>query len=160
MMPIKKVKKVPRDTPPRCLRSRLSGASLIGHSSVYPPELRASLCLFRRKRAVEESKAASSKSRGSSHSYGDYTLTILNPLAAKSKRIALVSGKSHMAFELVARRESETVRMKHDSSLIALAKARVWASEGWNVTIVVGDENTPKLVQELDLSISSLTQTV
>jgi hypothetical protein len=65
-----------------------------------------------------------------------------------------------MAFELVARRESETVRMKHDSSLIALAKARVWASEGWNVTIVVGDENTPKLVQELDLSISSLTQTV
>jgi hypothetical protein len=43
-----------------------------------------------RERAVEESKAASSKSRGSSHSYGDYTLTILNPLAAKSKRIALV----------------------------------------------------------------------
>jgi hypothetical protein len=48
-----------------------------------------------------------------------------------------------MAFELVAKRENETVRMKHDSSLIALAKARVWASEGWNVTIVVGEENTP-----------------
>jgi hypothetical protein len=51
-----------------------------------------------------------------------------------------------MAFELVAERENETVRMKHNSSLIALAKARVWASEGWNVTIVVGDENAPALV--------------
>jgi hypothetical protein len=65
-----------------------------------------------------------------------------------------------MAFELVAKRENETVRMKHDSTPIALAKARVWASEGWNVTIVVGDENTPRLVQELDLSMSNLTQTV
>ena len=65
-----------------------------------------------------------------------------------------------MAFELVAKRENETVRMKHDSSLMALSKARVWASEGWNVTIVVGEENTPRLVQELDLSMSNLTQTV
>lgn len=65
-----------------------------------------------------------------------------------------------MGFELVAERERETVRMKHDSSLIALAKARVWASEGWKVTIVVGDENAPRLVQELGLSMSYLTQTV
>ena len=25
--------------------------------------------------------------------------------------------------------------------LVAVAKARVWASEGWKVTIIVGDEN-------------------
>jgi hypothetical protein len=25
--------------------------------------------------------------------------------------------------------------------LMAVAKARVWASEGWKVTIIVGDEN-------------------
>jgi hypothetical protein len=31
---------------------------------------------------------------------------------------------THMAFEIVAERESETVRMKSDSSLIAVAKAR------------------------------------
>ncbi len=45
-----------------------------------------------------------------------------------------------MAFEIVAEKEGETVRMKRNSSLIAIAKARVWASEGWNVTIVVEDE--------------------
>ena len=45
-----------------------------------------------------------------------------------------------MAFEIVAERDSETVTMQRSSSLIAIAKARVWASEGWNVTIVVRDE--------------------
>jgi len=45
-----------------------------------------------------------------------------------------------MAFEFLAERGSETVRFKHNSSLIAVAKARVWASEGWDVTIVVEDE--------------------
>ncbi len=54
-----------------------------------------------------------------------------------------------MAFEIVAEKETETVRMKRDSSLIAMAKARVWASEGWNVTIVVGDEETPRTARAL-----------
>jgi hypothetical protein len=58
-----------------------------------------------------------------------------------------------MRFEIVAERESETVRMKRNSSLIAIAKARVWASEGWNVTIVV-DENAPRLVEEFPLSLA------
>jgi hypothetical protein len=50
-----------------------------------------------------------------------------------------------MRFEIVAQKECETVRMKRDSSLIAIAKARVWASEGWDVTIVV---NAPWLIEE------------
>jgi hypothetical protein len=58
-----------------------------------------------------------------------------------------------MRFEIVAERESETVRMKRNSSLIAIAKARVWASEGWNVTIVV-DENAPGLAEEFSLSLA------
>jgi hypothetical protein len=40
----------------------------------------------------------------------------------------------------------QTLRMKRDSSLIAVAKARVWASEGWSVTIVVNDEDAPALI--------------
>jgi hypothetical protein len=52
-----------------------------------------------------------------------------------------------MRFEIVAEKESETVRMKRNSSLLAIAKARVWASEGWNVTIVV-DENASGSVDE------------
>ena len=45
-----------------------------------------------------------------------------------------------MAFIIVAERDTETVRMKRNSSLFAIAKARVWASEGWNVTVIVDDE--------------------
>jgi hypothetical protein len=55
---------------------------------------------------------------------------------------------SLMAFEIVAEKESETVRMTRNSSLIAIAKARVWASEGWNVTIVAGDDELPKFVRK------------
>ena len=46
-----------------------------------------------------------------------------------------------MAYNIVAERDNETVRMRRNSSIIALAKARVWASEGWEVTIVDDDEN-------------------
>jgi len=49
-----------------------------------------------------------------------------------------------MAFEIVAEKAGETVRMKRSSSLVALAKARVWAHEGWDITIVVNDEHAPK----------------
>ena len=45
-----------------------------------------------------------------------------------------------MAYMIVAERENETVRMDRMSSLMAVAKARVWASEGWEVTIIVRDE--------------------
>ena len=55
-----------------------------------------------------------------------------------------------MAFVIVAQRDSETVTMKRDSSLIAIAKARVWASEGWNVTVVV-DHDVPEVQQPLNL---------
>ena len=53
-----------------------------------------------------------------------------------------------MAFQIVAKRDSETVTMQRESSLIAIAKARVWASEGWNVTIVVRDEAAPAPAEE------------
>jgi hypothetical protein len=46
-----------------------------------------------------------------------------------------------MAYRIVAERENETVRMDRMSSLMAVAKARVWASEGWDVTIIVRDED-------------------
>jgi hypothetical protein len=58
-----------------------------------------------------------------------------------------------MAFEIVAERDSETVRMKRNSSLIAIAKARVWASEGWSVTIVVMDEDAAVSVEECGQSL-------
>jgi hypothetical protein len=48
-----------------------------------------------------------------------------------------------MAYRIVAERKNETVRMDRSSMLVAVAKARVWASEGWKVTIIVGDEHEP-----------------
>lgn len=41
-----------------------------------------------------------------------------------------------MAYRIVAERDNETVQMDRSSSLVAVAKARVWASEGWDVTII------------------------
>ena len=46
-----------------------------------------------------------------------------------------------MAYRIVAERKDETVRMDRSSMLMAVAKARVWASEGGKVTIIVGDED-------------------
>lgn len=46
-----------------------------------------------------------------------------------------------MAYNIVAERDNETVRMRRNSAMIAIAKARVWASEGWEVTIIDDDEN-------------------
>ncbi|HWI12077.1 MAG TPA: hypothetical protein VNU48_12165 [Burkholderiaceae bacterium] len=46
-----------------------------------------------------------------------------------------------MVYRIVAERDNETVRMERASSLLALAKAAVWASEGWEVTIIDCEED-------------------
>ena len=46
-----------------------------------------------------------------------------------------------MTYRIVAERGNETVRMDRASSLMAVAKARVWASEGWHVTIIVRNQD-------------------
>jgi hypothetical protein len=38
-------------------------------------------------------------------------------------------------YRIVAVKENETVKWERSSELIVIAKARVWASEGWEVTI-------------------------
>ena len=40
-----------------------------------------------------------------------------------------------MAYKIVAERENETVRSERTSLLVAVAKARVWADEGWHVVV-------------------------
>jgi hypothetical protein len=54
-----------------------------------------------------------------------------------------------MAYAIIAERETETVRMQRNSSLMALAKARVFADEGWTVTVVVDDEESPSAGDDL-----------
>jgi hypothetical protein len=44
-----------------------------------------------------------------------------------------------MAYKMTAERDTETVKSERISLIIAVAKARVWASEGWQVTITTDD---------------------
>ena len=40
---------------------------------------------------------------------------------------------------MIAERENETVRIERQSTWLIVAKARVWASEGWQVVITDTD---------------------
>ena len=40
-----------------------------------------------------------------------------------------------MAYKMVAERDNETVKVERMSSFVIVAKARIWASEGWQVVI-------------------------
>jgi hypothetical protein len=44
-----------------------------------------------------------------------------------------------MAYKMTAERDTETVKSERASLIIAVAKARVFASEGWQVTITTDD---------------------
>ena len=47
-----------------------------------------------------------------------------------------------LAYRMIAERENETVKIEKESSLIIAAKARIWASEGWQVVITDADGNS------------------
>jgi len=51
-------------------------------------------------------------------------------------------GVQQLAYQIVAIRENETVKCERSSVLIAIAKARVWTSEGWKVSITDQDGRT------------------
>jgi hypothetical protein len=49
-------------------------------------------------------------------------------------------------FAIVVKKDRQMVRMNRNSFLIAVANARVWASEGWDVTIV-DNENAAAVIE-------------
>jgi hypothetical protein len=53
-------------------------------------------------------------------------------------RLAAIRGDS-MTYKITAERDTETVKSERTSLIIAVAKARVFASEGWQVTITTDD---------------------
>jgi hypothetical protein len=44
-----------------------------------------------------------------------------------------------MAYKIVAQKDEVTVRSERNSLLIAAAKARIWAEEGWDVSVTDGE---------------------
>jgi hypothetical protein len=59
-----------------------------------------------------------------------------------STRGKLVSRGTALAYKMIAERDNETVKIEQESSLIIAAKARIWASEGWQVVITDADGNS------------------
>nr|WP_245330307.1 hypothetical protein [Bradyrhizobium sp. AS23.2] len=47
-----------------------------------------------------------------------------------------------MAYKMVAERDNEKCSFARESRLLIVAKARVWASEGWSVVITDQDGKT------------------
>lgn len=44
-----------------------------------------------------------------------------------------------MAYKIVAQKDEVTIRSERNSLLIAAAKARIWAEEGWDVSVTDDD---------------------
>ncbi len=44
-----------------------------------------------------------------------------------------------MTYKMIAERDNEKITFKRESRLLIVAKARVWASEGWEVVITDED---------------------
>jgi hypothetical protein len=42
---------------------------------------------------------------------------------------------TQLAYKMIAERDNTTVRVERQSSLLIVAKAKVWVSEGWQVVI-------------------------
>jgi hypothetical protein len=51
---------------------------------------------------------------------------------------ASVEGQS-LAYKMIAERDNETVKVERESSFVIVAKARIWASEGWEVVVTDSD---------------------
>lgn len=47
-----------------------------------------------------------------------------------------------LAYKMIAERDNTTVRVERQSSLLIVAKAKVWVSEGWQVVITDADGRT------------------
>jgi hypothetical protein len=60
-------------------------------------------------------------------------------LAAKHLTGAGRKRGTDLAYKMIAERDNETVKIERQSSLVIVAKARVWASEGWQVVITDAD---------------------
>ena len=56
-----------------------------------------------------------------------------SPLPTRGELTA--NRRTALAYKMVAERDNETVRVERQSLLIIVAKARIWASEGWKVVI-------------------------
>jgi hypothetical protein len=65
--------------------------------------------------------------------------------AVITRHIVDACGEIELAYRTIAERENETVRIERKSSFVIVAKARIWASEGWQVVITDADGKSYEL---------------
>src|SRR5882757_8515185 len=69
-----------------------------------------------------------------------HALGELPPKPAVNTRSVLDAREgTELAYKMIAERDNETVKIERESSLVIVAKARIWASEGWQVVITDPD---------------------
>jgi hypothetical protein len=56
-------------------------------------------------------------------------------------------GDTELAYKMIAERDNETVKIERTSSFVIVAKARIWASEGWQVVITDADGKSYELAE-------------
>ena len=54
-------------------------------------------------------------------------------------------GETELTYKMIAERDNETVKIERTSSFVIVAKARIWASEGWQVVITDATANPTPL---------------
>jgi hypothetical protein len=59
--------------------------------------------------------------------------------AGNTRQVQGTNGGIALAYKMIAERENESLNIERQSSLIIVAKARIFASEGWQVVITDAD---------------------
>ncbi len=60
-------------------------------------------------------------------------------LAVNTPRVVDAREGQELTYKMVAERDNETVKVERESSFVIVAKARIWASEGWEVVVTDAD---------------------
>jgi hypothetical protein len=68
-------------------------------------------------------------------------------LAVINLTIEDARGDTELTYKMVAERDNETVKIERTSSFVMVAKARIWASEGWQVVITDADGKSYALAE-------------
>ena len=58
-------------------------------------------------------------------------------------------GDTELAYKMIAERDNETVKIERSSSFVIVAKAQIWASEGWRSSSRMLTANPTRLLNSI-----------
>jgi hypothetical protein len=72
---------------------------------------------------------------------------LLSKPAGITRHMMDVCGETELTYKMIAERDNETVKIERTSTFVIVAKARIWASEGWQVVITDPDGKSYALAE-------------